>query len=488
MKHWIPSLAAATFLAVGPALFAGAPAALAETGTKAIETAEKPPVVGADVSTFTLDNGLEVVVIPDRRAPVVTHMIWYKVGAADEKPGVSGIAHFLEHLMFKGTKTHPTGEFSAKVAEIGGEENAFTSYDYTAYYQKVSRQNLELMMSYEADRMANLVLTDEVVLPERDVILEERASRIDNSPSARLGEAFDAVFYIQHPYGIPIIGWRHEMEKLSRDDAIAFYNRFYTPNNAVLVVAGDVTADEVKALAEKTYGKVARRADPGPRVRPTDPKPMAERFLTLRDPQVTQPSVRRAWPTPSYTTAKEGEAEALDVLSEVLGGGSTSRIYRSLVVDKKLAASAGSWYQGTALDDTRFSVYASPRPGVELDALTDEIDAIIRDVAENGITDEELARAKRTIVADAIYAQDSQATLARIFGAALATGGTVEGVQTWPARIDAVTAKEVRDAAKTYLRNDYAVTAHLLPAPVKTAGDAPKGGADAPAKKPEPKS
>jgi len=453
-------------LAAGLVLAAAVPMtvvpASADDTAPAAKTDAAIPVVGAGVSVSKLDNGMDVVVIPDHRAPVVTHMVWYRVGAADEPAGRSGIAHFLEHLMFKGTTNHPTGEFSARVAEIGGQENAFTSNDYTAYYQRVAKQHLAEMMAFESDRMANLILTDEVVLPERDVILEERAQRVDNDPSARLGEALDAALFVQHPYSVPIIGWKHEVESLSRDDAIAFYNRYYSPNNAILIVAGDVEADEVMKLARETYGKLPVRVEQAARVRPGEPDVMSERMIRLADPQVSQPNVRQAWVVPSYTTAKPGEAEALDVLAEVLGGGSTSRLYRALVVEKGLAASSGAWFQSSALDDTQFMAYAVPRKGVSLDALTSEIDATIAAIAEKGITSEELDRAKRTLVSDVIYSQDSQATLARIFGVALTTGGSVERVQSWPARISAVTAEQVQAAAKSYLASGRAVTAELV--------------------------
>src|SRR6476469_10377181 len=214
-------------------------------------TSERP-------ASFTLDNGLQVVVIPDHRTPVVTQMIWYKVGSADETPGKSGLAHFLEHLMFKGTAKHPAGEFSQTVLRIGGNENAFTSLDYTGYFQRVPREHLAKMMEFEADRMTGLILKDENVLPERDVVLEEFNMRVANNPDARLTEQMMAALYLNHPYGRPVIGWRQEIEKLDREDALAFYNRFYAPNNAVLVVAGDVTTDEIKTLAEATYSKVAK--------------------------------------------------------------------------------------------------------------------------------------------------------------------------------------------------------------------------------------
>ena len=466
------SATAAIFLAFGSAAMAetAAPAAPAMTGNLgklAAGDASAAPVIGADVTVASLDNGMQVVVIPDHRAPVVTHMVWYKVGAADEAPGKSGIAHFLEHLMFKGTKAHPAGQFSARVAEIGGQENAFTSNDYTAYYQRVAKQYLGEMMGFESDRMANLVLTDEVVLPERNVILEERAMRIDNDPSARLSEALDAALYVNHPYGVPIIGWRQEMETLSRDDAIAFYDKYYSPNNAILVVAGDVEPDEVLKLARDTYGKLPRRAEIPPRIRPQEVPAMAQRMVKLADERVSQPTMRQAWVVPSYTTAKDHQGEALDLLTEILGGGSTSRLYRTLVVDRKLAASAGSWYQSNALDDTTFMVYGVPRDGVKLGDLATAADAVIADIAQNGVSEEELARAKRSVVADAIYAQDNQATLARIFGVALTTGGKVSDVQDWPARIAAVTAAEVQDAARRYLIPNSAVTAELVSAPGK---------------------
>src|SRR5438552_5200937 len=227
---------------------------------------------GPDIAHFSLANGLEVVVIPDHRTPVVTHMVWYRVGGADETAGKSGLAHFLEHLMFKGTAKNPQGLFTQTVATIGGQENAFTSSDYTGYFQRTAREHLKLLMEFESDRMTGLVLTDDVVKPELQVVLEEQNMRVANNPGARLGEQMEAALYLNHPYGRPIIGWRQEIEGLTREDALAFYKRFYTPNNAILVVAGDVTAAEVKALAEETYGRVPQVAQIPPRLRPRDPE------------------------------------------------------------------------------------------------------------------------------------------------------------------------------------------------------------------------
>src|SRR5919205_2404922 len=214
---------------------------------------------GPEVTAFTLDNGLDVVVVPDHRVPVVTHMIWYRNGSADDPLGQSGIAHFLEHLMFKGTAKHPAGEFSQVVSALGGQENAFTSFDYTAYFQRVAREHLKTMMEFEADRMTKLLLEEAVVAPERDVVLEERRMRVETDPAAQLSEAMATALFVHHPYGIPIIGWMHEIETLDRDHALSYYRRFYTPENAILVVAGDVTETDVRNLADTTYGRVRPR-------------------------------------------------------------------------------------------------------------------------------------------------------------------------------------------------------------------------------------
>ncbi len=417
---------------------------------------------GPDVTDFTLPNGLEVVVIPDHRAPVVTHIIWYKVGAADETPGKSGLAHFLEHLMFKGTAKNPGATFSQDVAEIGGEENAFTGSDYTGFYQRVPRQHLREMMAFEADRMTGLLLTDDVVEPELKVVLEEQFMRVANNPGARLGEQMDAALYLNHPYGRPAIGWRDEIEKLNRNDALAFYRRFYSPNNAIVVVAGNVTPEAVKKDAEETYGKVADRAPINLRQRPMEPTPEAPRTVTLADPRVEQPSVSREYLVPSETTAQPGASEALDVLAHVLGSGEDCRLYRRLVVDKGIALNAGAYYSGTALDYAEFGLYGAPKPGISLRNVEAGIDDVVNDVIDHGVTADELDRAKTRLIADAVYAQDNQATLARWYGSALATGQTVVMVRTWADRIRAVTADAVQQAARTWLDRRRSVTGYLV--------------------------
>jgi zinc protease len=417
---------------------------------------------GADVSYFTLANGLEVVVVPDHRAPVVTHMIWYKVGAADETPGKSGLAHFLEHLMFKGTDKNPGNTFSRYVAEIGGQENAFTASDYTGFFQRVPRSRLKEMMAFEADRITGLVLTDDVVRPELNVVLEEQNMRVANNPAARLAEQMDAALYLNHPYGRPVIGWRQEIEQLNREDALAFYRRFYSPNNAIVVVAGDVTTDEVKADAEATYGKIADRSEDNPRRRPMEPAQEAPRTVTLADFRVEQPSISRDYLVPSETSAKAGESEALEVLAHVLGSGENCRLYRKLVIDQGIAVNAGAAYYGTAVDYAKFAMFGSPKPGVPLHQLEAAIDAIVAEVVAHGVTADELDRAKTRLIADAVYAEDNQASLARWYGSALATGQTVEGVRGWPDRIRAVSAEDVQNAARTWLDRRRSVTGYLV--------------------------
>lgn len=427
-------------------------------------TAASALEAGGGVSHFMLDNGLEVVVIPDHRAPVVTHMLWYKVGSADEAPGKSGIAHFFEHLMFKGTSNHAPGEFSSYIAKIGGRENAFTSYDYTAYYQQIAPGELKTMMEFEADRMRNLVLTDEVIGPERDVIIEERNSRVESSPQALLGEEVNATLYQNQPYRIPVIGWMQEIEQLNRADAVAFYQQFYAPNNAVLVVTGDVDEATVRTLAQETYGEVARGPDLPPRIRPVEPEQNTRRTVTMNDARVGVPAYSKRWVVPSYTTAKNGEAEALEILAEVLGGGMRSRIYQEVVVKQGLASSAGAYYQGTSLDDTSFVIYGSPRGEATLEAVEKAIDAEVAKIVENGITEDELAKAKKRAVRSMIFARDDQSGMARIYGATLTTGGTVADIAAYPDRINAATAEQVKAAAIRYLDARRSVSGYLLPA------------------------
>jgi zinc protease len=421
-------------------------------------------------SEFTLSNGMQVVVIPDHRAPVVTHMVWYKVGAADEPKGTSGIAHFLEHLMFKSTDKIAIGEFSKIVSRLGGQDNAFTGQDVTSYHQRISKDQLGTVMDMEADRMENLRLTKEEVATERQVILEERRSRIDNNPTALLDEQMNAALYLSHPYGIPVIGWEHEMAKLSREDALRFYKRYYAPNNAILVVAGDVTPEEVKRLAENTYGKVPANAEVDGRERPQEPQHIAARRLVLKDPRAGNASFHRYYVTPSYTTAKPGEAEALDLLMKIVADGATSRLYRKLVVEDKIAATSGGDFSGWGLDSGAISIYAVAGTGVGLDKIEAAVDVVLDDIRANGVTEAELERAKKTFLADYIYESDSQASLARRYGWGLSVGRSLADVEGWPHVIANVTTDDVKKAA-AYLDPRRSTTGWLLPEAAEGSGE-----------------
>jgi len=435
-----------------------------------------------DPETFTLDNGLQVVVVTNRLAPVVSHMLWYRAGSADEIAGKSGVAHILEHMMFQGTEDVPDGVFSRTVARNGGNDNAFTSYDFTAYWQTIAADRLELVMELEADRMTGLALDPEDFETERDVVIEERRQRIDNDPASRLGEQVSAALWRNHPYGAPVIGWEAELERLALADLQAFYDRWYAPNNAVLIVTGDVDAETVRPLAERYYGPIPARDLPE-RARPLEPDFKTEIRVVLRDEEVRQALWRRSYPAPSYATGDGDSAYALEVLSEILGGGSTSRLYTALVVEDRLAVQAGTWYRATAVDDTTFVAYLSPAQGVDPATVEAAYEAEVRRLIDEGVGADELAAAKERLRIDSVYARDSLRSASYSFGQALATGRTVEDVERWPERIEAVTAEEVVAAARAVLDPSRAVTGTLLPAEAADPADpaSPAGTQPAPA-------
>lgn len=426
-----------------------------------------PPLANAAVfspQSFALKNGMQVVVITNHRVPVVTHMVWYKVGAMDEPAGKSGLAHYLEHLMFKGTNTLKPGEFSAIVARNGGRENAFTAQDYTGYYQSVAVDRLPLMMKIEADRMTNLILDDDIIEPERAVVIEERRSRVDREPSSMLGEQVRAVMFQNHPYRIPVIGWQHEIEGLTRKDLIDFYKAWYAPNNAILVISGDITVDAVRPLAEKYYEAIPAIALPK-RIAWAEPPLNADLQVVLEHARVRQPSWSRRFIAPSQKHGAIEHADALQVLGEILSGGATSRLYRKLVFEKKVAVSAGGWYRGRSRGPGTFGFYISPVPDGNLEvagvAMNEEIDLLI----EKGVNQEEVTKAVQRLQDSAIYSRDSYRIPARVLGGALAIGQTIEEVESWPERIGAVTVEAVNRAIAHVFRNRKSVTALLLPKP-----------------------
>ncbi|MCP1169583.1 M16 family metallopeptidase [Limimaricola litoreus] len=421
------------------------------------------------VTTYTLDNGLDVVVIEDHRAPVVTQMLWYRVGSADEPQGASGAAHFLEHLMFKATETMEAGEFSATVAANGGSDNAFTSTDYTAYYQRVAADRLPLMMEMEADRMNNLRLTDSDIETERQVIVEERNQRVESNPGALAREQMIAAQYLNHPYGAPVIGWMHEIEGLGRDEVREVYETYYSPNDAILVVAGDVEPEEVLALAEEHYGPIPAEPDLPERVRPQEPPQRAPRRLSYADARVSQPYLSRGYLAPERDAGDQETAAALTYLAEILGGSSfTSVLGEALVFERDIALHAGAGYDGTSLDDTTFSLSVVPKPGVTLEAAEAALDEVLAGFLDTGPSEEQMRRVRTKLKAAEIYARDSVEGLARRYGAALSQGLTVEDVAAWPEILQSVTAEEVRDAARAVFDPDRSVTLHVVPSREET--------------------
>ncbi len=420
-----------------------------------------PAVAKEQVSSFTLDNGMDVVVIEDHRAPVVVHMVWYRAGAADEKPGVSGVAHFLEHLLFKGTETMEPGEFSATVARNGGSDNAFTSYDYTAYFQRVAADRLDLILQMESDRMVNLQLGEDDILTERDVIIEERNQRVENNPGALFREQMNAAQYLNHPYGIPIIGWQNEMRQLGLKDALEYYQTYYAPNNAILIVAGDVTPDNVRDMAQKHYGKLPANDDLPERARPQEPRQMAERRMVFRDARVAQPYVTRSYLAPERDSGSQEKAAALTLLAEILGGGSTSVLAEALQFETRQAVNTAAYYGDTSLDESTFDLVVMPAPGVTLQQAEDAMDDVIAGFLETGVDPEQLDRIKMQMRASQIYGQDDVGRLANRYGRALTQGLTVEDVQAWPDILQAVTAEDIMAAAREVLDRDKAVTGWL---------------------------
>jgi len=417
------------------------------------------PARAVEVTDFTLDNGLQVVVLEDKRAPVVVHMLWYRAGAADEPPGGSGVAHFLEHLLFKATEELESGEFSEIVTQNGGSDNAFTSQDATAYFQRVASDRLELMMQMEADRMRNIRLIEEDILTERNVILEERAQRTDSNPNALFSEQRTGALYLNHPYGIPVIGWRHEMEKLGMDDVMGFYETFYAPNNAILIVAGDADPDEVRVLAEKHYGPLEPTPGLGPRERPSEPPQLAERRLLFEDPRISDPYVARSYLAPERNPGDQEQAAALVLLSELLNGNEfTAVLPRKLVFEEQKALYTWAFYDAVSYDASTFGMGIVPAPGVTLEEAEAALDEALAEFIEEGVDVAQFERVKFQLNAARVYAEDSVEGLARRYGNALTSGLTIEDVEAWPDILQAVTPDQVIEAAKLVLNSNNSVT------------------------------
>jgi zinc protease len=424
-----------------------------------------PAALAETVSSFALPNGIEVVVIEDHRAPVVTHMVWYRIGAADEKPGKSGLAHYLEHLMFKGTDDIAPGAFSEIIEAQGGSDNAFTSHDYTGYFQRVAAERLDLVMQMEADRMRDLVLSEADAATELQVILEERSQRTDSDPGALMQEQMRAALFQNHRYGVPIVGWRHEMEGLTLEDALDWYRSYYAPNNAIVVVAGDVRPDQVRSLAEKHYGPLAPSEAISLRARPQEPPQLAERRLTMADARVSEPYMSRVYLAPAREPGDQAKAAALTYLAELLGGNATTSVLaQAMQFQDATAVWTSAYYEGNALDDGTFSLFVMPVPGVSLQDAEDRMDAVIAKFLTDGIDPAAFARVKTQLKAQEIYARDNVDGLARRYGEALTNGLSVADIQAWPAALQAVTPEDVLAVAAEVLDRRRAVTGWLTPA------------------------
>ena len=437
------------------------PAALGAVPTVAL--AEMPP----GISHFTLPNGLETVVIEDHRAPVVVQMVWYKIGSADEAPGKSGIAHYLEHLMFKGTDKLAPGELSKIVTANGGSDTAFTYYDYTAYIQRIASDHLPLVMEMEADRMANLKIGEDDWQAERQVVLAERTEYVDSDPSAVFIEEHDAVQFYNHPYRRPVIGWREEVEGLTREDALAWYDAHYAPNKAVLVLAGDVTPERARELAEEYYGTIPPEGEATPRMRPQEPAQASQRRMQRVDARVAQPEMIRTTIVPERNPGDQKPAAALTVLAELLGGSmKTSVLGRKLALPGK-ALYVDADYDGLSLDPTIFALSLVPAEGADLAKAEAEFDAVLQEFLETGPDPEQLDRVKTDIRADQIYSQDSASARAEDYGEGLSVGLSVEDVNDWQDILDAVTAEDVVAAAHLVLDTPATGTSWLLPEPAQ---------------------
>ncbi len=414
-----------------------------------------------DITSFSLDNGLHVVVIEDHRAPAAIQMLWYKVGAADEPAGRSGVAHFLEHLMFRGTEEYELGEFQKTVQLLGGSENGFTSRDYTGYYQRVAADRLETVMELEADRMTGLLMTEEDVKVERQVVLEERNERTDSNPHSLFSEQRSAALFLNHPYGIPVIGWRHEIEELDREVLFDFYRKHYVPNNATLVIAGDVEPDQIRELAEKHYGGLEPNPDLEVRSRPQEPPHLAPRRLSATDPRVAQPYLVRLYLAPERNSGDQERAAALEILAEILGGGVTSVLTRKLEVEEKIAVQASAFYDGLSIDKTSFGLLVVPAEGVMLEEAEEAMDRVLVEFLESGVDEDHLNRIKTQIRAAWIYGQDDVYDQAYRYGQALTAGLAIEDVQAWPDVLQAVTGEDVIAAAREVLEISKSVTGWL---------------------------
>ena len=408
-----------------------------------------------------LDNGLEIVVIENNKVPAIAHSIWYKVGSADEPNGKSGIAHFLEHLLFKGTEKLKPGEFSQIIAKNGGKENAFTSKNYTGYFQLIHKSKLELVMSLEADRMKNIKIIKKEFESERTVVLEERYSRVDNNPSALLSEQINASLFMNHPYRKPIIGWEHEIKNLSLEDVMSFYEKYYAPNNAIIVICGDANINEVIKIAKKYFGPI-KPSKIEERLWTSEPTQHAPRGITLKSENTAIPVFRRHYLAPTYTKSKK-EALTLEVFTEIFGNPSTGMLFEEFVKNKKIATTASAYYYPDGFGDTSYTIQIVPKEGIALNEIEFHLDMYLNEISKKVISKDELEKVKKRLINEIIFAQDSLYMGMRIFGSSLSTGYSLKDVTNWPNDIQNVSMKDLQNILSKIFDTNKSVTGYLLP-------------------------
>ena len=408
-----------------------------------------------------LENGLEIIVLENNRVPAIAHSIWYKVGSADEPNGKSGIAHFLEHLLFKGTEKLKPGEFSQTIARNGGKDNAFTSKNYTGYFQLIHKSKLELVMSLEANRMKNIKLVEKEFENEKTVVLEERYSRVDNNPSALLSEQINAALYMNHPYKRPVIGWEHEIKNLSLNDVMKFYEKFYAPNNAIIVICGDVKLDEVVRVAKKYFGSI-KPSKIDERSWTNEPTQHAPRGVVLKSKNTAIPVFKRYYLVPTYTKSKK-EALALEVFAEIFGNSLTGMLFEEFVKNKRLAISASAYYYSDGFGDTSFTISIVPKKEVTLDDIASHLDKYLHEIEKKIISSDELTKVKKRLVNETIFAQDSLYMGMRIFGSSLSTGYSLKDITDWPNDIQKVSINDLQNILLKIFDLNKSVTGYLIP-------------------------
>lgn len=413
----------------------------------------------------TLSNGLKIVVQEDHRSPVVVSQIWYKVGGIDEPRGITGVSHVLEHMMFKGTKKHPAGEFSRIIAENGGRENAFTSRDYTAYFQTLEKSRLPIAFELEADRMRNLTLSEKEFKKEIQVVMEERRMRTEDKPEGKLYEKFSSTAYTVHPYGSPIIGWMEDLRALTVDDVARWYRRWYAPNNATLVVAGDVDPDEVVKLARKYFGPIARQKIE-PVILPTEPPQTAMRRVTVKEP-ATVPSLLMGYHVPVLGHARVAwEPYALDVLAGILDGGKSARFASELIRKQRIASNASAGYDTVARAPSMFLMDGTPANGHTITDVEKALLEQIEKIKNEPVLKQELERVKAQVTASDVYQRDSVFYQAMEIGILETSGLNRRLMDDYVDRINAVTARQVRKVAQKYLVKNNLTVAVLEPQPI----------------------